>query len=132
MTVVVGARSLVKADAGVVHALLQARYYDGSKGEFLSEDPVFVSGKQPQMYGASESNFADNCPRSDGASIFRNGGITKTTVVVQDYRQRHPSALIRCNTNLLDSIPKNQRNARSAFPRSGFGAWRALVYANIR
>jgi len=41
MTVVVGARSLVKADACVVHALLQSRYYDASKGEFLSEDPVF-------------------------------------------------------------------------------------------
>jgi hypothetical protein len=30
-------------DAGVVHALLQARYYDGSKGEFLSEDPAFLA-----------------------------------------------------------------------------------------
>jgi len=27
----------------VVHAFLQARYYDGSKGEFLSEDPVFLA-----------------------------------------------------------------------------------------
>jgi hypothetical protein len=38
MTAAVGARNLFKVDAGVVHALLQARYYDGSKGEFLSED----------------------------------------------------------------------------------------------
>jgi RHS repeat-associated protein len=50
MTVVVGARSLVKADAGVVHALLQARYYDGSKGEFLSEDPSFLAvGDRSQL-----------------------------------------------------------------------------------
>jgi hypothetical protein len=45
MTAAVGARNLFNVDAGVVHALLQARYYDGSKGEFLSEDPVFW-GKQ--------------------------------------------------------------------------------------
>ena len=48
MTVVVGARNLFKADAGVVHALLQARYYDGSKGEFLSEDPVFLADPKSQ------------------------------------------------------------------------------------
>jgi hypothetical protein len=41
MTVVVGARNLFKADAGVVHALLNSRYYDSSRGQFVSEDPVF-------------------------------------------------------------------------------------------
>ena len=46
MTAAVGARNLFKVDAGVVHALLQARYYDGSKGVFLSEDPVFWSAQQ--------------------------------------------------------------------------------------
>ena len=49
MTVVVGARNLFKADAGVVHALLQARYYDGSKGQFLSEDPVFLGEPKQQV-----------------------------------------------------------------------------------
>jgi RHS repeat-associated protein len=34
--------------AGVVHALLQARYYDGSKGGFLSEDPVFLGNPADQ------------------------------------------------------------------------------------
>ncbi len=37
MTAAVGARNLFRVDAGVVHALLQARYMDGSKGQFLSE-----------------------------------------------------------------------------------------------
>ena len=46
MTAAVGARNLFKVDAGVVHALLQARYYDGSKGVFLSEDAVFWSAQQ--------------------------------------------------------------------------------------
>ncbi|HWO44855.1 MAG TPA: RHS repeat-associated core domain-containing protein [Methylomirabilota bacterium] len=49
MTAAVGARNLFKVDAGVVHALLQARYYDGSKGEFLSEDPVFLGNPKQQM-----------------------------------------------------------------------------------
>jgi hypothetical protein len=49
MTAAVGARNLVKVDAGVIHALLQARYYDGSKGGFLSEDPVFW-GFSPHAY----------------------------------------------------------------------------------
>jgi len=49
MTVAVGARNLLKVDAGVVHALLQARYYDGSKGKFLSEDPVFLADPKQQV-----------------------------------------------------------------------------------
>jgi len=49
MTAAAGARNLFKADAGVVHALLQARYYDGSKGEFLSEDPVFLGDPRSQV-----------------------------------------------------------------------------------
>ena len=47
MTAAVGARNLFKV-AGVVRALLQARYYDGSKGEFLSEDPVFLGDPRLQ------------------------------------------------------------------------------------
>src|ERR1700751_4538250 len=49
MPAAVGARNLFKVDAGVVHALLQARYYDGSKGEFLSEDPVFLGDPRSQV-----------------------------------------------------------------------------------
>jgi peptidoglycan LD-endopeptidase CwlK len=36
----------LKFDAGVVHALLNARYYDPARGQFLSEDPVFWSNRQ--------------------------------------------------------------------------------------
>ena len=49
MTAAVGARNLLKVDAGVVHALLQARYYDGNRGEFLSEDPVFLGDPKQQV-----------------------------------------------------------------------------------
>ena len=42
-------KALSNLDAGVVLALLQARYYDGSKGEFLSEDPVFLGDPKQQV-----------------------------------------------------------------------------------
>ena len=55
MAAAVGVRNLFKVDAGVVHALLQARYYDGSKGEFLSEDPVFLGDPKQQVpHGPAE------------------------------------------------------------------------------
>jgi hypothetical protein len=34
-------RTYVEMDAGVVQALLNARYCEGSRGQFLSQDPVF-------------------------------------------------------------------------------------------
>jgi hypothetical protein len=49
MSGIVGAVESSELDAGVVHALLQARYYDGSKGAFLSEDPVFFGDPRSQV-----------------------------------------------------------------------------------
>src|SRR6266436_794321 len=34
-------RNYVEIDAGVVHALLNARYYESGRGQFISQDPVF-------------------------------------------------------------------------------------------
>jgi hypothetical protein len=49
MIAAVGARNLSKFDAGVVHALMQARYQNSSRGQFISEDPVFLgSGMVPE------------------------------------------------------------------------------------
>src|SRR6266478_5599755 len=76
MTAAVGARSLFKVDAGVVHALLQARYYDGSKGGFLSEDPVFWGDPKSQMLTDPQSlnsySYAGDNPitRSDPTGRF--------------------------------------------------------------
>jgi RHS repeat-associated protein len=56
MTAAVGARNFFKVGAGVVHALLQARYYDGGgKGEFLSEDPVFLGDPKQQVLADPQS-----------------------------------------------------------------------------
>jgi RHS repeat-associated protein len=45
---VVGAPGL-NANAGVVHALMQARYQNSSRGQFISEDPVFLGDPRQQQ-----------------------------------------------------------------------------------
>jgi len=66
MTAVVGARNFFKVDAGVVHALLQQRYYDRSKGEFLSEDSVFLGDPKQQVLTDPQSlnsySYGNNNP----------------------------------------------------------------------
>jgi len=69
MTAAVGARNLFKVDAGVVHALLQARYYDGSKGEFLSEDPVFLAVGTPKL--TEILNRVNGAPNRDGQAALQ-------------------------------------------------------------
>jgi RHS repeat-associated protein len=49
MTAAVGARNLFKVDAGVVHALMQARYQNSSRGQFISEDSVFLGDPKQQV-----------------------------------------------------------------------------------
>src|SRR6266436_658671 len=49
MTAAVGARNLFKVDAGVVHALMQARYQNSSRAQFISEDPVFLGDPRQQV-----------------------------------------------------------------------------------
>jgi hypothetical protein len=49
MTAAVGARNLFKFDAGVVHALMQARYQNSSRGQFISEDPIFLGDPRQQV-----------------------------------------------------------------------------------
>jgi RHS repeat-associated protein len=39
----------VQSHAGVVRALLNARYYNSTQGQFLSEDPVFLGDPKQQM-----------------------------------------------------------------------------------
>src|SRR6266436_9054352 len=69
MTVVVGARNLFKVDAGVVHALLQNRYMDGSKGTFLSEDPTFLAVGTPKL--TEILNRVNGTPNRDGQSALQ-------------------------------------------------------------
>src|SRR6266705_2978354 len=42
-------RNYVEIDAGVVHALLNARYYESARGQFLSQDPTFQAVGTPKL-----------------------------------------------------------------------------------
>ena len=45
----------IESDAGVVRALLQARYYDSSRGQFLSQDPVSLGDPRQQNLSDPQS-----------------------------------------------------------------------------
>ena len=50
-------RDQVEIDAGVVHASLQARYYDSMRGQFLSQDPIFwIDPKQQDIRNPQNLN----------------------------------------------------------------------------
>jgi hypothetical protein len=44
-----GVRYLFNANAGIVHALMQARYQNSSRGQFISEDPSFLAIGNPSQ-----------------------------------------------------------------------------------
>jgi RHS repeat-associated protein len=57
------AQTLVEIRTSVVRDMLNARYYDSTRGQFLSQDPIFLSSSQnladPQSlnsYSYSEGN----------------------------------------------------------------------------
>jgi RHS repeat-associated protein len=68
MTAAVGARNLFEVDAGVVHALMQARYQNSSRGQFISEDPVFLGDPRQQVLTDPQSlnsySYANDNPIS--------------------------------------------------------------------
>jgi RHS repeat-associated protein len=82
MTAAVGARNLFKVDAGVVHALLQQRYYDASKGAFLSEDPVFLAVGNPaqvqQISGQDQTTFLSDPQQTNSYSYANDNPLTKS------------------------------------------------------
>src|SRR6266436_37797 len=101
MSAAVGARNLFKVDAGVVHALLQARYYDGGKGEFLSEDPVFW-GKQniPDPQAPTSWRTAGNVSNSAYANTQQKGSPTSgwSDAYMRDPQAQNSYSYSRDNT----------------------------------
>src|SRR5262249_44661892 len=59
---------------------LQARYYDGSKGEFLSEDPVFLAIGNPaqiqQLTQVNQNKFLSNPQSLNSYSYAQDNPIT--------------------------------------------------------
>src|SRR6266478_5418231 len=111
MTAVVGARNFAIADAGVVFVLLQARYYDGSKGEFLSEDPVFLGDPRQQVLMDPQS--------LNSYSYANDNPITKSDPTGRICDRRHPRSL-RFNAHLADDrrIQRGEAVYRAVY-RSG-------------
>jgi RHS repeat-associated protein len=109
MTDAVGARNPSKVDAGVVQALLQARYYDGSKGEFLSEDPVFLGNPKQQVLSDPQTlnsySYGNDNPinKSDplglASYVWANGGgmTGVDTWNTGTYYQTADNAMLRAN-----------------------------------
>ena len=68
--------------------MLQARYYDGSKGEFLSEDPVFLGDPKQQVLTDPQSlnsySYANDNPitKSDpSGKCAEDGCVVEATAV---------------------------------------------------
>ena len=58
MTLLTDTEKAEKSAAIVGHAFLNARYYDGTRGQFLSEDPVFWSTKQDMANPQSLNSYS--------------------------------------------------------------------------
>jgi RHS repeat-associated protein len=76
MSGVVGVAESSEFDVSVVQALPQARYYDSGKGEFLSEDPVFLGDPKQQVLTDPQSlnsySYANDNPitNSDAKGLW--------------------------------------------------------------
>src|SRR6266436_3564597 len=89
MIAAVGARNLSKVDAGVVQALMQARYQNSSRGQFISEDPVFLGDPRSQVLTDPQSlnsySYANDNPitKSDpSGKCVENGCAIETLASV--------------------------------------------------
>jgi hypothetical protein len=58
VTVITDPNNTEKSPAIVGHAFLNARYYDSQRGQFLSEDPVFVELGTPQAEQLSQQRMS--------------------------------------------------------------------------
>ena len=99
---VCGGQTLAKNWTTVVHAFLNARFYDGSRGQFPSADPVFLGSaggqnlKDPQSsnsYSYSDDNpivkgdpsgkcIEDKCGLEAAATIGFVGGVSQRPFLV--------------------------------------------------
>jgi hypothetical protein len=68
-------QQLVELDAGVVRDLLNARYYESTRGQFLSEDPSFLAVGDPnavkQVTGQDQRTFLSDPQQMNSTSYGR-------------------------------------------------------------
>jgi RHS repeat-associated protein len=115
MTAVVGARNFAIADAGVVFALLQARYYDGSKGEFLSEDPVFLGDPKQQVLTDPQS--------LNSYSYANDNPITGSDPTGLAATKAQQIAVLKAQVTILTGIIGLYQSGNSQSANSAFSAY---------
>jgi hypothetical protein len=145
MTAVVGARSLFKFDAGVVHALMQPRYQNSSRGQFISEDPVFLGDPRQQVLTDPQSLNSYSCANDNTTTksdplglatyVYANGGgmTGVDTWNKGTYYQSGDAALLNMNAayaqnNALGSSPADWLQFKNLVQKGG--AWDYLSQAN--
>ena len=73
-------RNRVEIDAGVVPALLNARYYESTRGQFIAQDPSFLSVGDPsqvkQLTGRDQQAFLADPQQMNSYSYGRDNPIT--------------------------------------------------------
>jgi RHS repeat-associated protein len=76
-----GYRNGVEIDAGIVHALLQARYQDPQRGQFISQDPTFLALGNPdqlkQFSQQDQQTFLSDPQQLNSYSYARNNPISR-------------------------------------------------------
>jgi RHS repeat-associated protein len=74
-------QQLVENGAGVVGALLNARYYNSSQGQFLSQDPSFLAvgdtNQLKQVTGRDQQMFLADPQLANSYSYGRDNPITQ-------------------------------------------------------
>src|SRR5262245_22887511 len=73
-------RNYVEINAGVVHALLNARYYSSDRGQFISEDPSFLAVGDPnaikQVTGQDQRTFLGDPQLTNSYNYGRDNPLT--------------------------------------------------------
>jgi RHS repeat-associated protein len=87
MTAAVGPRNLFKVDAGVVHALMQARYQNSSRGQFISQDPVFLGDPRQKVLTVPQSlnsySYANDNPITKSDPNGRLGALAAAPFLLE-------------------------------------------------
>jgi RHS repeat-associated protein len=117
MTAAVGARNLFRVDAGVVHALFQARYMDGSKGQFLSEDPVFLGDPKQQALTNPQSLNSYSYANDNPVTGSDPTGLAAT--------KAQQIAVLKAQVTILQGIVGLYQGGNSQSANSAFSAYQS-------
>jgi RHS repeat-associated protein len=73
-------KNSAKSDTNVGHAFLNARYYDSQRGQFLSEDPTFLTigdcASTQRLTRRSQDSFLTDPQQLNSYNYGRNNPIT--------------------------------------------------------